>query len=78
MMELIEQRLTEHLRLVQKVQRSRKLLKEIALAGAMMKVALVAGHKIMFSATAAAQRMPSTGPRKLSAVFKKSAGACRR
>lgn len=48
MMELIEQRLTEHLRLVQKVQRSKKLLKEIALAGAMMKVAIAAGHKIMF------------------------------
>lgn len=48
MMELIEQRLTEHLRLVQKVQRSKKLLKEIALAGAMMKIAIAAGHKIMF------------------------------
>lgn len=47
-MEIIEQRFEEHLRLLQKVRNSKKLMKEIALAAAMMKVALVSGHKIMF------------------------------
>ena len=47
-MEIIEQRFEEHLRLVQKVRNSKKLMKEIALAAAMMKVALASGHKIMF------------------------------
>ena len=47
-MEIIEQRFEEHLRLVQKVRNSKKLMKEIALAGALMKVALASGHKIMF------------------------------
>ena len=47
-MEIIEQRFEEHLRLVQKVRNSKKLMKDIALAAAMMKVALVSGHKIMF------------------------------
>ena len=47
-MEIIEQRFEEHLRLVQKVRNSKKLMKEIALAAALMKVALVSGHKIMF------------------------------
>ena len=47
-MEIIEQRFEEHLRLVQKVRNSKKLMKEIALAAAMMKIALVSGHKIMF------------------------------
>ncbi|MHC1714490.1 MAG: SIS domain-containing protein [Acidaminococcaceae bacterium] len=47
-MEIIEQRFEEHLRLVQKVRNSKKLMKEIALAAAMMKVVLVSGHKIMF------------------------------
>ena len=47
-MEIIEQRFEEHLRLVQKVRNSKKLMKDIALATAMMKVALVSGHKIMF------------------------------
>ena len=47
-MELIEKRIEEHLRLVQKVRNSKKLMKQIALAAATMKVALVAGHKIMF------------------------------
>ena len=47
-MEIIEKRFEEHLRLVQKVRNSKKLMKQIALAAAMMKVALVAGHKIMF------------------------------
>jgi len=47
-MEIIEQRFEEHLRLVQKVRNSKKLMKEIALAAAIMKVALASGHKIMF------------------------------
>ena len=47
-MEIIEQRFEEHLRLVQKVRNSKKLMKDIALAAAMMKVALASGHKIMF------------------------------
>jgi D-sedoheptulose 7-phosphate isomerase len=47
-MEIIEQRFEEHLRLVQKVRNSKKLMKEIALAAALMKVALASGHKIMF------------------------------
>ena len=47
-MEIIEQRFEEHLRLVQRVRNSKKLMKDIALATAMMKVALVSGHKIMF------------------------------
>ena len=47
-MEIIEQRFEEHLRLVQKVRNSKKLIKDIALAAAMMKVALASGHKIMF------------------------------
>lgn len=47
-MEIIEKRFEEHIRLVQKVRNSKKLMKEIAFAAAMMKVALVAGHKIMF------------------------------
>lgn len=47
-MDIIEQRFEEHLRLVQKVRNNKKLMKQIALAAAMMKVALVAGHKIMF------------------------------
>ena len=47
-MEIIEQRFEEHLRLVQKVRNSKKLMKEIALAAVIMKVALAAGHKIMF------------------------------
>ena len=47
-MEIIEQRFEEHVRLVQKVRNSKKLMKEIALAAVMMKVALVAGHKILF------------------------------
>lgn len=47
-MDIIEKRFEEHLRLVQKVRNSKKLMKEIALAAAIMKVALVAGHKIMF------------------------------
>ena len=47
-MEIIEQRFEEHLRIVQKVRNSKKLMKDIALATAMMKVALVSGHKIMF------------------------------
>ena len=48
MMEIIEQRLEEHLRLAQKVRNNKKLMKDIALAAAMMKVALVSGHKILF------------------------------
>ncbi|MDD4085514.1 MAG: SIS domain-containing protein, partial [Acidaminococcaceae bacterium] len=48
MMDIIEQRFEEHLRLVQKVRNNKKLMKQIALAAVMMKVALVAGHKIMF------------------------------
>lgn len=47
-MEIIEQRFEEHLRLVQKVRNSKKLMKDIALAAAIMKVALATGHKIMF------------------------------
>ena len=47
-MDIIEQRFEEHLRLVQKVRNNKKLMKQVALAAAMMKVALVAGHKIMF------------------------------
>lgn len=47
-MDIIEQRFEEHLRLVQKVRNNKKLMKQIALAAVMMKVALVAGHKIMF------------------------------
>lgn len=47
-MDIIEQRFEDHLRLVQKVRNNKKLMKQIALAAAMMKVALVAGHKIMF------------------------------
>ena len=47
-MEIIEQRFEEHLRLVQKVRNSKKLMKDIALAAAMMEVALASGHKIMF------------------------------
>lgn len=47
-MDIIEQRFEDHLRLVQKVRNNKKLMKQIALAAVMMKVALVAGHKIMF------------------------------
>lgn len=47
-MDIIEQRFEEHLRLVQKVRNSKKLMKDIALAAAIMKVALATGHKIMF------------------------------
>ena len=47
-MDIIEQRFEEHLRLVQKVRNSKKLMKEIALAAAIIKVALASGHKIMF------------------------------
>ena len=47
-MEMIEKRIEEHLRAVQKVRNSKKLMKEIALAAAIMKVALASGHKIMF------------------------------
>lgn len=47
-MEIIEQRFEEHIRLAQRVRNSKKLMKEIALAAVLMKVALAAGHKIMF------------------------------
>lgn len=47
-MEIIEKRFEEHLRLVQKVRNSKKMMKHITLAAATIKVALIAGHKIMF------------------------------
>lgn len=47
-MELIQQRIDEHLHLVQKVRRDKKLLAQIEDAAALMKIALAAGCKIMF------------------------------
>lgn len=47
-MELIEQRFIEHMKLVQRVHSSKKLMSGIEDAAVMMKVALVAGQKILF------------------------------
>src|SRR5574344_2590044 len=46
--ELITARFTDHAKLVHKVMGSKKLMKNIALAGAVWKVALQTGHKILF------------------------------
>lgn len=47
-MELIEQKFDEHLRLVQTVRRDKKLMKKIAEAAVIWKIALTTGGKIMF------------------------------
>ena len=47
-MDIIAMRMAEHIKLAQKVMDSKKLMKNITQAAAMMKIALVAGHKIMF------------------------------
>lgn len=46
--ELIEKRFEEHAKLVHKVMTSKKLMKNIAEAAGIMKIALACGHKIMF------------------------------
>jgi len=46
--EIITARFTDHAKLVHKVMGSKKLLKNIALAGALWKVAIGTGHKILF------------------------------
>jgi D-sedoheptulose 7-phosphate isomerase len=46
--DIILMRMEEHVKVVQKVMSSKKLMKNIAQAAAMMKIALAAGHKIMF------------------------------
>ena len=47
-MDIIATRILEHIKVAQKVMGSKKLLKDIAQAAAMMKIAIAAGHKIMF------------------------------
>jgi len=46
--ELITARFTEHVKLVYKVMGSKRLMKNIMLAGALWKVAIQTGHKILF------------------------------
>lgn len=46
--DIITARFTEHMKLVQKVMGSKKLMKNIGLAGVLWKVALASGHKILF------------------------------
>ena len=47
-MDIILTRMEEHVKVMQKVMSSKKLMKNIAQGAAMMKIALAAGHKIMF------------------------------
>lgn len=47
-MDIILARMEEHVKVMQKVMSSKKLMKNIAQGAAMMKIALAAGHKIMF------------------------------
>lgn len=47
-MDIIAARMAEHIKLAQKVMNSKKLMKNITEAAAMMKIALAAGHKVMF------------------------------
>lgn len=47
-MELIEQRFDEHVKLVNKVRGSKRLMKDIVQAAAIWKLALLAGHKLLF------------------------------
>lgn len=47
-MDIIATRMQEHIKLAQKVMDSKKLMKNIAQSAAMFKIAIAAGHKIMF------------------------------